>query len=225
MKTFTAAALALVLAAATTHTAAQNNRQPNVVLYGVVGTTGLGVGLGTQINPNLVLRGEFSRYKRSYSTKESGIDYRGDLQLQAGAVYADYHPFGGVFRVTAGLDFNAPKATLKAQTNSIGLVNVNGVPYPVPPGESITGDVQYRSTVPYFGVGWGLSGLDKPGPSFGLDIGANIGKARGSLSATNGLRAIPGFNANLATESDNFNRDVSRLKAFPVLKVSAGYAF
>ncbi len=224
MKTCTTVALALALAASAAQ--AQNLRQPNLMAYGVVGTTGLGVGLGTEVLPGVVVRGEFSRYSRSYTTSENGIDYRGDLKLQAGAVFADLHPLGGAFRLTAGLDFRPAQADLRALTNNIGLVNVNGTPYPVPPGEAITGTVRYKSTMPYVGVGWGLGGTGgQSGLRFGVDLGANIGKAKGSLSATNGLRALPGFNQNLAAESAKFDREVSRLKAFPVIKVSVGYGF
>lgn len=224
MKTPTAATLglaALMLAS----TAVAQTGKPNVLVYGVVGTTGLGIGFGTQASPYLAFRGELSRYTRSYTTTENNIDYRGDVKLQAGAVYADFRPFGGVFRVTAGLDFNTPRANVRAQPNGLGLVEVNGVPYPVLPGESINGDIRFRSTSPYLGIGWGLSNLDRPGPRFGLDLGVNIGKARGKLTATDGLRALPGFNENLAAESNNFNDDVSSIKAYPVLKVAIGYAF
>jgi len=224
LKTLTAATLglaALMLAS----TAVAQTGKPNVLVYGVVGTTGLGIGFGTQASPYLAFRGELSRYTRSYTTTENNIDYRGDVKLQAGAVYADFRPFGGVFRVTAGLDFNTPRANVRAQPNGLGLVEVNGVPYPVLPGESINGDIRFRSTSPYLGIGWGLSNLDRPGPRFGLDLGVNIGKARGKLTATDGLRALPGFNENLAAESNNFNNDVSSVKAYPVLKVAVGYAF
>ncbi|MBK6651922.1 MAG: hypothetical protein IPG42_20875 [Betaproteobacteria bacterium] len=80
--------------------------------------------------------------------------------------------------------------------------------------------------MPYIGIGWGMGDLRKsPGWKFGVDLGVNIGRARGSLSATPGLMADPVFASDLAAQSQKFNQSANKLVVYPLVKLSAGYAF
>ena len=214
--------IAMALLGATASYAQQKSL--NTGVYGVVGTGGVGLGLAVQTAPEIVFRGELASYTRSVSTSEDGIDYDGKARLVTAAILADYHVFGGPFRMSFGLNFKGPDARLQGVTNG-GLVTVNGRAYPVAPGESISATIKFPSVQPYIGIGWGLGDLSKPGFLFGADIGANFGRAKGDLTASNGLQAIPGFNADFAEQERKFRDSVSDLRFFPVVKVSVGYAF
>lgn len=195
-----------------------------LLVYGVVGTGGSGVGAGIPLSEKFGARAEIARWTKDYETEEDGIKYKGEFKLQTTALFVDYHPFGGIFRLTAGVDFAGPKAAVSAETTG-GMVNVNGKDYNMPAGEGITGTIEYPSTMPYLGIGWGMGNLAKSGWRFGVDAGVDIGKARGKLTATPGLSSQAGFDADFAAEQKQFDEDVSKVKVFPVVKLSLGYAF
>jgi hypothetical protein len=204
--------------------AAEKN-QASVLAYGVVGTGGAGLGLGFQPAGNTVLRAELAQYTKSYTKDESDISYAGDLKLSTRAVYADYHPFSGAFRVTAGVDFGGMKADLGAKPSGSGTYTVNGNTYPTGAGDRIDASIKYPSTMPYLGLGWGLGDFSQSGLRFGVDLGANIGKPAAQLTASGAMASDPQFNSDLNEENRKLNDDVSKVKVFPVLKIAIGYAF
>lgn len=223
MKSFTQATLcSAVLLCLLSHGA--QAQSTNAAIYGVAGTGGIGLGAAYQTAPELVFRAEVAGFSRSVSTSEDGIDYDGKARLRTAAILGDYHLFKSPFRVTFGVNFKGPDARLQGQSNG-GIVTVNGTNYVVPPGESITATVKFPSVQPYLGIGWGMGDLSKPGPIFGVDLGANFGRAKGNLTASNNLQLIPGFNADFAEQERKFRDSVSDLRFFPVIKLSAGYAF
>lgn len=203
---------------------ASAQQSSNLLVYGVAGTGGVGIGVGTQISERWVIRGEVARLTRSTDKSNDRINYSGDLKLSTGAILADYHLFDGGFRLTGGVDFGRPRAQMRALTRASTLT-VNDRDYAVPPGEGLEAEVRYPRAMPYVGIGWGFGNLKQGGWKFGVDLGAAIGRARGELKATNGLMSINGFPSDLAVQNQKFDNDARKLKAFPILRVGLGYAF
>ena len=217
----TSALAILALAPLTLLRAAEGASTSGVLVYAVGGTGGIGGGLGYRFNDVLTLRGELASLSYSDSMDKDGITYKGDLRLATRAVYLDVHPFSGVFRLTVGLDNGRTRFGGSAVGNG-GTVTVNGASYTYGPGDSITADVRYPSTLPYVGLGWGLSGR---GLNVGFDLGVNIGSADLTMTRSASLGAIPGFDADFAAQRDKYASDVGNLKVFPIVKLSVGYSF
>lgn len=201
-------------------------KMPETVLaYGSVGSQGLGVGLGVALGEKSSLRAELSTASYSFDKTESDIRYKGDLDVKGISLLADYFPFGGKFRLTGGVNFGKAGASFKGETTGGGLININGTDYPVAPGEGINATLDFPKPRPYLGIGWGLGQLSQKGFRFGVDIGAEIGKAKGDLTATQGLQALPGFNADFEKERQSYRDGISGIGFYPVVKLSIGYAF
>lgn len=217
--------LALVLAATASPHVLAAEEGAGVLVYGVAGSGGLGLGLGLQMTDRLVVRGELAGMGRNYAPVNNDIDFRGQVKVSTAAVLLDYHLWDGYFRITTGLDLGRHRAGLSAVTRGSTLT-VNGVNYTIPAGEGLSASLDYPKAMPYIGIGWGMGDLKKaPGWKFGLDLGVNIGRARGSLSATPGLMADPAFASDLAAQEQKFNKSANKLVVYPLVKLSAGYAF
>lgn len=192
-----------------------------MMVYAVGGTGGLGGGLGYHFNDVLTIRGEFAGLNYSDTADQDGISYRGDLKLSTQALYLDVHPFSGSFRLTLGIDSGRTKFGGTAEGNG-GNITVNGTDYVYGPGDFVTAEVRYPSTMPYVGIGWGLNGS---GLNFGLDIGVNIGSADLTMTRSASLGAIPGFDADFNAQRDKYAQDVNDVKVYPIIKLSVGYSF
>lgn len=216
-KLFMHAGLALALAVA----GASAQAQRNYAVYGAIGT-GVGVGVATPLNDTLNLRADvmLGRIDRNVST--TNVDYDGKFRLRNVGAYADWKPFGGTFRVSGGAVYADTDATLRGVARggnfTIGNTTVSAA------GESVTATVSMPRLRPYLGIGWGLSDLRAKGWTFGLDIGAIIGRPRSSLTLSSGLAAaVPA--ADVEIERQRLRDEVRQLRAEPVIKLSAGYIF
>ncbi|HET9678933.1 MAG TPA: hypothetical protein VFP95_00025, partial [Gammaproteobacteria bacterium] len=66
-------------------------------------TLGLGVELNQSFNEYVGVRLGLNNYSYAYDTTEDGIEYNFDLELNSVMLLLDYHPFGGNFRLSAGI--------------------------------------------------------------------------------------------------------------------------
>jgi len=188
--------------------------------YVTGGTVGAGLGLSYRAAERCTLRGEWTHYSLTRTFSDNSIDYRAQVTLQSGAVYADYRPFAGGFRFTGGVSFLGPKADAEGQAVG-GVFTINGHDYDAT-GESIKGTVKYPSVMPYLGLGWGYRPAG--GLMVGLDLGAFLGKPKASLTYSQGILDVASA-ADLAAEEQQFRDKVERVKVFPVLKLGVGYSF
>jgi opacity protein-like surface antigen len=194
-----------------------------VGVYGVVGTGGLGVGLNLPVGPALGIRGELASLTESDTYTEDQITYKGDLKLKGNGVFLDFRPFTGAFRLVGGATFGGTSAALNAQATN-GSVTIDGQRFDAT-GNSLRADIQYPSTMPYIGVGWGHGRHNEPGWTFALDLGVSIGKPDVKLTGSGGLLAQPGAAAAIAAEERKVQDDLNSAKVLPVVKFSVGYQF
>lgn len=136
-----------------------------VSLGAKAGTTGIGIEAGFRMNESLNLR--LGYYGLDYSTdlEEEGIEYDGDLRLRNAALFADWHPFRGNFRLSSG--------AVQTGNEFVGSAA----------GELEVGDNTCESTVeakvdwdgmaPYLGVGYGNAMRGRRW-SFALDVGGHV---------------------------------------------------
>lgn len=216
-KSWPPACLALTLSLASAGAFARNN----VAIYGSLGT-GVGIGAATALGPSLNLRADVAIGTISRDFDTETIDYDGDFRIRNLGVYGDWKPFGGSFRTSLGLVYSRTRARLVAEprggTFTVGNVTVNAA------GESITATARMPRLRPYVGIGWGLADLSRPGFTWGLDLGAIIGRPRSELQVTPTLAAAAG-EANVELERQRLRDEVRKVRVEPVLKASIGYVF
>lgn len=193
----------------------------NIGFYGVAGSGGYGLGVIKHINPHFGLRAEASTFSYNDTYTQDAVTYDVGLKLRDAGIYADYRPFAGNFRLVGGVTINTPSASMSAQPAG-GFFTLNGNQYDAT-GESISASIRFPSSMPYVGLGWGYGGYGKTGLSFGVDIGAAIGKPSFTYTASSGLTTAAG--ADLQAEADKFAAEVQKIKFYPAFKIGVSYAF
>jgi hypothetical protein len=182
------------------------------------GTLGLGVEGTFGLFDHLNLRAGINSYSRSFDQDASGITYKADFDLKTGAVIFDFHPFAGTFRLSAGLIYNNNGLHLSATpTNNVTIGNTTYTPAQA---GTITGDVSFKKTAPYIGLGWGNA--VKKGSPFGFtaEIGAMLqGSPNVRLSSNS-----PFVSQNdLRQEEQQADSDLNTV--YPVISLGFSYRF
>jgi hypothetical protein len=94
--------------------------------YVKVGLPGIVVGHAHSVNDHLGLRvdagttGSISRERT-----ESDVPYRARMKYNRVGLFGDYHPFGGRFRLTAGLTVNDASMKLDSRFDGVTQVTIN----------------------------------------------------------------------------------------------------
>lgn len=178
-------------------------------VYANVGFPGVGLGYAHPIDSSLTLRGDFMTLgSREKSTTEEGINYTGKYRLHRVALFADWFPFEGSFRLTGGLSANNYKITLDA-SGAGGSLEIGDRTYTTTAADGITVEVKYPSVTPYLGIGWGHQSAS--GWRLSADIGA--------------LASQPDIQSNLDKETEQLRDGVGKVRMIPQLTFSVGYAF
>lgn len=203
--------------------------QADIGIYAKGGTMGIGGGIGVGVTDSLRLRAGYTALKVSKDISQTDIDYSGDLKLGGGEAMIDWHPFHGTFRVTGGLVFNRNEVTADGRPTD-GTYTINGNTYLAAEVGSLDGKVEFKSTAPYLGVGWG-DVVDKDGRfSFIADIGLLFqGSPDASLHANCGS-AVPALEcarlqSDLREEESELEDDADDYKIWPVVSVGVAYRF
>ncbi|OIR08677.1 hypothetical protein GALL_90600 [mine drainage metagenome] len=173
-------------------------------------TLGYGVGVGFQATDSVVARIGINQFNKTYTTTSGSVNYSGNLKLSSADLLADWHLFGGVTHLTAGLVYNNNKVDL----TSTGAYTINGTPYTGTLNSSVT----FNRVAPYLGFGWGGQMKNK-GLFFNSDIGVLFqGTPKTSVSGSGNATADATAQADLQNSLKNF-------KYYPVISVGIGYAF
>lgn len=188
------------------------------------GTMGAGLQLGYTVVPN-TFDARLSTGFLSYSTSANSSDmhYTGTLSLKNAALLADYHPFGGAFRVTAGAVINNTGLDLSASPNAGTTYTSNGVTYTAGSGDQMDAKIAFKKVAPYVGIGWGNND-NTAGLHFTSDVGLmyqNISSTITATSATNQAAA----SAYAVQAQTDLNNNLHHLKWYPVIQVGAVYRF
>lgn len=192
-------------------------------VYVGAGIPGVQLGVALPLSKNFGLRADVMTLGSHESTKnEEGIDYAATLKTQRVGLFADWFPFSGSFRLTAGVTSNNYKLGLTA-AGAGRTINIGDGTYVLGPSDSFNVGIEFPKSTPYVGIGFGHQ-LDT-GLRFSFDLGAMVGKAKVTAFGTGTLAAQPDFQANVDKELAQINDGVGKVKAIPQLSVSLGYSF
>lgn len=191
------------------------------------GTLGLGVEVNYPVSSMLSFTAGINKYSSSSSGSTVDIDYDVDLNLQTTSLLANFHPFGGSFRLTAGAMINANELVMKANPDVNGEFIIDGTPYNASTEiYSMKAAVDFNNFAPYAGIGWGHS--SGSGIGFTLDIGVLMqGEPNVDFSVTGAGAVIndPNFQADLAREEANAENDIKGFDVYPVMSAGIDIRF
>lgn len=150
------------------------------------------------------------------------IDYDASLKLSSIGVMADWYPFGGSFRLSAGARSNSNKLDLLATpTTSQEIGDQTYTPEQI---GTLTGGVRFKDFAPALTLGWG----GKLGKGFTVGFEAGVlfqGSPKLSLAANGGLLANdPTFLQELEKERREAEDDAD-FKLWPVLQLNFAWRF
>lgn len=223
------------------------NRSTFGISTNVALLTGIGLSIGIPVFDQFNLRLAGNTFSISRDIEEDNDNggtntYHGKIKLQTYGLFADWHPFHGAFRMTAGMLRNGNKLTLDA-VNSGGTVDIGDCSYASDNSDPLMarGQTNFKKSAPYAGIGWGGNMNSAPGFFGTFDLGvifsgsANVTlKASGAAtSATGGAgcgavadaSTDPLVQAQLAKDQADINDTADKVKIWPVIGFGFGWRF
>lgn len=201
-------------------------------VIGQVGTLGFGVGVAAGLNESINIRAGLNAYDYDYTSITFDIEgfyiavdhTNVETSLDTLGGFVDWFVFKGSFRLTGGVVSNGNEATLSGTPTGSRTIGDNT--YTPAEVGTLSGLVDFDSTAPYLGIGWGnAAGKDKKF-HFMFDLGVLLqGSAQVDLSANGTLASDPTFQADLQKLEDNWQQDLEYLELYPVLSAGIAYRF
>lgn len=191
-----------------------------------VGTMGPGGQVSWLLVPGkLSVRVAANAFNYNHDTTSDNIDYTGKLKLKSELLLLDWHPFEGRFRFTGGMVANGNKFDLAAKPNG-GTYEINGKTYTAAQVGTLAAKVDFPSTAPYLGIGWGDS-TQTAGLHFIGDIGVIAqGSPKAKLTAAGGtLSNDPTVQADLKQAEADLQTKLNDFKFYPLVQVGIAYRF
>lgn len=194
--------------------------------YVKVGLPGVVIGYAHSVNEQLGLRidagtsGNISRDRT-----ESDVPYRGRLKYNRVGLFGDYRPFGGRFRLTAGLTVNDASLKLDSRFDGATSVTINETTITPSAADYFRAHVKIPRLTPYFGIGWGQEPRET-GFGFVADIGVSIGKAKVTIDQ-NLVENHPGLisQEDVDAETRDLKDKVGKLRILPHVAVGMSYRY
>jgi hypothetical protein len=188
------------------------------------GTLGVGPELSVRPLEGLGLRGNLTWLGFKATADVDDISYDGDVELFSLGAMADWYPFDGGLRISAGVRWNGNDLGVSARPAND--VTIGGVTYTPAEIGRLTGTVDANAVAPLVTVGWG--GRLRSGFTIAAEAGfayqgalkiSNL-RARGGL-----LEADPGLLADLEDEEERIENEVKSYKYLPVAQIVLVYRF
>lgn len=193
------------------------------------GTLGAGLDVSVGMRESLGLRLQANGFSYEYDVTESDVEYSADLELKSAGLLLDWHPFSGVFRVSAGAYWNGNEATAVGRPTG-GTYEINGVTYNAADVGSLNAQIDFKRVAPYFGIGWASAPKAGRGMTFSFDLGVLYqGEPNVGLTAVCGpalsTPQCDALRSDVAAEQASLQEELSDYKFHPVVSFGIGYRF
>jgi hypothetical protein len=186
-----------------------------------ISTLGAGLEIAKGFTPNFGVRAGFNYFSYAYDATESDVSYDLELELKSFAMFADWHPFKGAFRLSGGLIINGNGLT--GNSKPTAPVEIGGTDYNL---DSINLDISYNTIAPYFGLGWDTTFGDRDNWGFAFDLGLIYsGSAEAALSVSGPDQVAAIGAGDVKKEQDELQNDLDSLKWWPVVSAGLVYQF
>lgn len=207
--------------------AMDTNSRSDVGLTGKIGTLGYGAELNLGLTDSVGARIGLNAFTYKHNANSSTVNYDFNLQMQTVSALADWYPFKGSFRTSAGLMYNNNKVSLAGLPTG-GSYTINGTTYTSADVGSLQGTMTFNKVAPYLGIGWGNPVAKNKGWGMTSDIGVLFqGNPKTSLVATCGA-TLPApqcttLQNDAAAENTKLQNDLSNFKWWPVVAIGISY--
>lgn len=189
-----------------------------------LGTLGLGLDAGYQINHYLKLRAQLTMLSCSRDFDIDDIRYKAKLKNPTAGLFLDIHPMKGSFRFTAGLMFAQTEIKADASPSETGIYNIGGTQYTGSDLGSINAKYAWNKVQPYIGIGWSASSESNSSFYFNADLGVSfMGSGKLTYNVSNPGGSVS--NGDIASEAKKFEDKIPTIPVYPVLMFGAGYRF
>lgn len=186
-----------------------------------ISTLGAGLEIAKGFTPNFGVRAGFNYFSYAYDATESDVSYDLELELKSFAMFADWHPFKGAFRLSGGLIINGNGLT--GNSKPTAPVEIGGTDYNL---DSINLDISYNTIAPYFGLGWDTTFGDRDNWGFAFDLGLIYsGSAEAALSVSGPDQVAAIGAGDVKKEQNELQNDLDSLKWWPVVSAGLVYQF
>ena len=197
-------------------------------VYGTAGTIGVGGGVAGSFNSRLGARLGYTAFDyKVRDVRSSELSFDGTAELGGLQALLDWYPFGGGFRVSAGIMENARlSATARPLSDTYTF---DGVTYSTGDVAQARGTAEFDSFAPYLGLGFGRALSSNGRFAFTADLGvAFTGAADVMLSVTCTPAAVAlcdQIQDDVAAEQVELQADAEDFKYWPVLSFGLSYRF
>lgn len=186
-----------------------------------VGMLGTGYELSLRLNDFVSVRGGRESGKSSYTDDYEQIEYKVKVDTGGERLTLQLHPLGGAWFLSAGAVENAIVVGAEAEPSL--FYTINGVTYPGANVGILALDVEWPDRSVYYGTGW-----DWTGRNWGMKFDLGFVRQRNpdvTFTATGALVSDAGFNANLAAESEQLEKELDDFNTVPVVRLTFGLRF
>lgn len=187
-----------------------------------VSTLGLGAEVNLPLSDYIGVRLGLNNFSYGYDMTKDDIEYNFDLELNSTMLLLDYHPFGGNFRISAGIVKNNNE--FQGDAASQNSYTVGGNTYTPQQIGTLTGLITFDDTAPYASIGWAQS-LGSSGFGLAFEVGVLLqGEPKATLTATGAL-SDPQLQSDLQAEEAALEQDMSEFDTYPVISLGISYKF
>jgi len=186
-----------------------------------IGMLGPGYELSLRLHDYVSVRGGRESGKSSYNDDYEQIEYKVKLKTGGERLTLQLHPLGGSWFFSAGYVENA--IVVGAEATPSASYTINGVTY-TPAEVGILGlDVEWPDRSVYYGTGWDWSGRNW-GMKFDLGFVRQHNPDVAFTATGTAVGTIP-FEANLAAESAQLEKELDDFNTVPVVRLTFGLRF
>lgn len=201
-------------------------------------TIGVGAELAYGFSPYFSLRGGalYGDIKLDFEGENNNgvegdeLSYKSRIDLRNTYLFADWHPSGKRFRVSAGLLLNnsSAKVITRCEENSPipGTTSCefgNSRFSPAVLGEIIT-NIDFEPLSPYAGIGW--SRATGQGFHFSADLGvAYLGDAKVDIRSTGSCSTNQQCREQIEKEKGEVRKELQDIKLLPIAMIALSYQF
>lgn len=194
--------------------------------YVKVGLPGIVVGYAHSVNDQLGLRVDAGTTGNTQRDRtESGVPYRASAKYNRVGLFGDYRPFGGRFRLTAGLTVNDASMKLDSRFDGVTEVTINETTITPSAADYFRAHVKIPRLTPYFGIGWGHQPRET-GFGFVADLGVSIGKPKVTVeqNLTDNYPSLIS-QEDVDTETRQLKDKVGKLRVLPHVALGLSYRY
>jgi hypothetical protein len=196
--------------------------------YVQVGVPGVVVGYAWSISHQLSLRADAGTTGTLDGKHDlSGVGFETKAQYNRAGMFADYFPFGGGLRLSAGLTLNKAQLDLNSRFNGASSITVNGRAITPAASDYYNAQLKFPALMPYIGVGWGHQARPA-GLGFVADLGVSIGRAKYTADTNLVGKTYSGYTvtqADVDSKTAEINDNIGRITLLPSVSVGLNYRY